>query len=48
MLYNKDPLLPFQLAHKPKTDQNCSDSNNDECSNVDNYGSIVSPEDIVQ
>ena len=47
MLYNKDPLLPFQLAQKPKTDQNCSDSDNDECRNLNNYGSILSTEDIV-
>ena len=47
MLYNKDPLLPFQLAHKKKTDQNCSDSDNDECNNVNNNASIVSTEDIV-
>ena len=47
MLYNKDPLLPFQLAHKPKTDQNCSGSDNDECSNVNNNGSNVCTEDIV-
>ena len=47
MLYNKDPLLPFQLAHKKKTDQNCNDSDNDECNNVNNNASIVSTEDIV-
>ena len=47
MLYNKDPLLPFQLPQKPKTYQNCSDSDNDECSNVTNYGTIFSTEDIV-
>ena len=36
MLYNRDPLLPFQLAQKLKTDQNCSDNGNDECRNLNN------------
>ena len=32
---------------RKKTDQNCSDSDNDECSDVDNYGSIFPTEYIV-
>ena len=40
--------MPFQLAHKNKTDENCidSDSGNDENTNVHNSTTIVSTDDI--